>query len=52
MEDSRDLSLSEILDEPIVVALMARDGINREHVQQLMDQMRHSLRAQQERLAA
>ena len=52
MEYRKDPSLSEILDDPIVVAVMARDGVKREHVQHLMDQMRRRLRAQQERLAA
>jgi hypothetical protein len=52
MEFRKDPSLSEILDDPIVVAVMTRDGITRETVQHLMDQMRRRLRAQQERLAA
>lgn len=52
MEFRKDPSLSEILDDPIVVAVMARDGIDREQVQLLMDQMRRRLRARQERLAA
>ncbi|WP_199229517.1 hypothetical protein [Azospirillum sp. TSO22-1] len=52
MEFGKDPSLSEILDDPIVVAVMNRDGIDREHVQLLMEQMRRRLRARQERLAA
>lgn len=52
MELRKDPSLSEILDDPIVVAVMTRDGISREHVQHLMEQMRRRLRARQERLAA
>ena len=52
MEFRKDLSLSEILNDPIVVAVMTRDGIDREHVQRLMDQMRQRLRARQDRLAA
>lgn len=52
MERRRDPTLSEILDDPIILAVMARDGISREHVQKLMEQMRNRLRAQQERLAA
>ena len=52
MEFRKDPSLKEILEDPIVVAVMTRDGISREHVQHLMDQMRRRLRDQQERLAA
>jgi len=52
MERRKDMSLSELLDDPIVLAVMTRDGISREHVRQLMDQMRRRLRDQQERLAA
>jgi len=53
MEFRKDPSLTEILDDPIVVAVMTRDGISREHVQRLMEQMRRRLRAQQqERIAA
>lgn len=52
MEFCKELSLSEILDEPIIVAVMARDGVDREHVQHLMDQMRRRLRTQQEHYTA
>lgn len=52
MEHRKDPSLSEILDDPIVIAVMTRDGISRKYVQDLMERMRCRLRAQQQRLAA
>ncbi|HYG87718.1 MAG TPA: hypothetical protein VD978_15770 [Azospirillum sp.] len=52
MEHRRDPTLSEILEDPIIVAVMTRDGTSREHVQQLMEQMRRRLRARRERVAA
>ncbi|SMH43751.1 hypothetical protein [Azospirillum agricola] len=45
-------TLSELLEDPIVVAVMARDGISRETFQQMLERVRRNLRAQQERIAA
>ncbi len=45
-------TLSELLEDPIVIAVMARDGINRDSFQQMIDRVRRNRRAQQERLAA
>jgi hypothetical protein len=47
-----DPTLNEILGDPIVAALMRRDGITEDHVRQLMERVRRSLRLKQERLAA
>lgn len=52
MERRKDPTLSELLDDPIVAAVMSRDGVSREHVQTLMDQMRRRLRDRREQLAA
>lgn len=45
-------TLSELLEDPIVIAVMTRDGINRDSFQQMIDRVRRNRRAQQERLAA
>lgn len=45
-------TLSELLEEPIVIAMMQRDGISRESMRQLFDRVRCNLRARQERIAA
>lgn len=45
-------TLSELLEDPIVIAVMARDGINRDSFQQMIDRVRRNRQAQQERLAA
>lgn len=45
-------TLSELLEDPIVIAVMARDGISRDSFQQMIDRVRRNRRAQQERLAA
>lgn len=45
-------TLSELLEDPMVIAIMARDGIDRETFHQMLDRVRRNLRAQQERLAA
>ncbi|MGQ9367487.1 hypothetical protein [Azospirillum sp. ST 5-10] len=55
MDHQRAPSLSEMLDDPIVVAVMRRDGVSREQVQAVIEQVRRNLRAQRalrERLAA
>ena len=52
MDHQKDPTLSEILDEPIVVALMKRDGISRECLRQLLETVRRNLRAREERIAA
>ena len=48
-------TLSEMLDDPIVVAVMRRDGVSREQVQAVIAEVRRNLRsrhAQDEALAA
>lgn len=45
-------TLSEILDEPIIVALMNRDGMTAETLRQLLEQVGRNLRDREERLAA
>lgn len=52
MEHKKDPTLSELLEDPIVIAVMRRDGVSREHVQQLMAQIRRNLRDQNRRVAA
>ncbi|WP_035691686.1 hypothetical protein [Azospirillum halopraeferens] len=37
-------TLAEMLDDPIVVAVMRRDGISREHVVDLIARVRRNLR--------
>lgn len=45
-------TLSELLEDPIVIAVMNRDGISRDTIQQLFERLRLSRRDQDERLAA
>ena len=45
-------TLSEILDEPIIVALMHRDGMTAETLRQLLEQVGRNLRDREERVAA
>lgn len=52
MEHRKDPTLSELLDDPLVAAVMRRDGVSREHLQQLMAQIRRNLRDQNGRVAA
>ncbi|WP_168220503.1 hypothetical protein [Azospirillum thermophilum] len=52
MDDRTTPTLSELLEEPIVIAMMQRDGVSREAIQQLFNRVRDSLRDQQHRLAA
>lgn len=52
MDHQKDPTLSEILDEPIIVALMKRDGISRECLNKLLEQVRRNLRAREQRMAA
>lgn len=52
MDHRKHPTLSEILDEPIVEALMKRDGISREYVHQLFEQVRRNLRARERKMAA
>lgn len=52
MDDQKDPTLSEILDEPIIMALMKRDGISRESLRQLLERVRNNLRAREDRMAA
>lgn len=53
MNHRREPTLSELLDEPIVIAVMARDGFTREHIQRLIERVRHNRRnAEREPLAA
>ncbi|MBP2313783.1 hypothetical protein [Azospirillum soli] len=52
MDHQKDPTLFELLEEPIVIALMKRDGISRENMHQLLEQVRRNLRAREERMAA
>lgn len=52
MDQQKDPRLSELLDDPIVLAVMKRDGVSREHMQQLFEQVRRNLRAREQRMAA
>jgi len=52
MDHLKAPTLSEILDEPIIVALMKRDGMTAETLRQLLDQVGRNLRDREERLAA
>lgn len=45
-------TLSELLEEPIVIAMMQRDGVSRESMRQLFDRVRRNLRIREERIAA
>ncbi|MBP2301038.1 hypothetical protein [Azospirillum picis] len=45
-------TLTELLEDPIVIAVMARDGISRESVQKLFERVRVNRRLQEERIAA
>ena len=48
----RSYTVCELLEDPIVIAVMARDGISPDSVQQLFERLRRSRRVQEERLAA
>lgn len=50
--DRRTPTLSELLEDPMVIAVMARDGLDRENFQRMLERVRRNLRAQQDRLAA
>ncbi|WP_188052035.1 hypothetical protein [Azospirillum sp. Sh1] len=52
MDRSTTPTLSELLEDPIVIAVMTRDGISPDSVQQLFERLRRSRRVQEERLAA
>lgn len=52
MDHQKEATLFELLEEPIVIALMKRDGVSREHMHQLLEQVRRNLRAREERMAA
>ncbi|WP_199230095.1 hypothetical protein [Azospirillum sp. TSH58] len=45
-------TLSEILDEPIIVALMTRDGMTAETLRELLEEVGRNLRDREEQLAA
>lgn len=52
MEQTRTPTLSELLDDPIVAVLMARDGTSSDDVRAILERVRRNLRARRERLAA
>lgn len=52
MYDRRDPTLSELLDEPIIKAVMARDGISRESIHALIERVRRSRVRERQPLAA
>ena len=49
---TREPDLDEALRDPIVLALMASDGVSLEDMRQLMEAARRRLRADVKRLAA
>jgi len=52
MRLAREPQLSEMLKDPVVQAVMARDGVEPEEVIALMAEMRHRLRSRRLRKAA
>jgi hypothetical protein len=52
MDRSTTPTLSELLEDPIILAVMARDGVSCENLRQLFDKIRHNRRIQEERIAA
>lgn len=52
MDRNTTPTLSELLADPIVIAVMARDGISADSIQQLFERLRRSRRVQEQRLAA
>ncbi|WP_176581424.1 hypothetical protein [Azospirillum ramasamyi] len=52
MEKNTTPTLSELLADPIVIAVMARDGISPDSIHQLFERLRRSRRVQEQRLAA
>lgn len=48
MDHRREPTLSELLDDPIVIAVMTRDGFTREHILRLIERVRRN-RAVEER---
>ena len=52
MDRNTTPTLSELLADPIVIAVMTRDGISPDSIQQLFERLRRSRREQEQRLAA
>ena len=52
MDRNTTPTLSELLADPIVIAVMTRDGISPDSIQQLFERLRRSRRVQEQRLAA
>lgn len=45
-------TLSELLEDPIILAVMARDGVSQDNVRQLFERVSRNRRLQDERMAA
>lgn len=45
MNHRREPTLSELLDDPIVIAMMTRDGFTREHILRLVERVRRNRQA-------
>ncbi|WP_207458331.1 hypothetical protein [Azospirillum sp. SYSU D00513] len=52
MDYKTDSTLSELLNDPLVLVLMQRDGVSREQVERLFERLRDGHRARKERIAA
>jgi hypothetical protein len=52
MRDDHTPTIKELLDDPIILAVMRRDGVSRHEVSSLMNTMRDRLRNPVDRLAA
>ena len=52
MDHKTDASLSELLSDPIILSLMRRDGVSRDELEQLFEELRRNLCAQEEPIAA
>ncbi len=52
MDRSTTPTLSELLEDPIILAVINRDGVSRDNVRQLFDQIARNRRLQEERMAA
>lgn len=50
--DKHDPRITDLLDDPIAVALMRRDGVSSDHVHQLLNDMRKRLRERSRRLVS
>lgn len=52
MRDDNTPTISELLDDPIIIAVMQRDGVSKNDLSSLMAAMRDRLHSPVDRLAA